>query len=77
MNTLLAILKVKDARRKVILASELYQRFPWRHLRPPPPYPFDILYFECAHRHGGDSISGEKVPQNVSKNKLVPKNAST
>ena len=37
MNTLLAILKVTDARRDVILAGGLYHRFPWRHLLPPPP----------------------------------------
>ena len=36
MNTLLAILKVEDARRDVILAGGLYHRFPWRHLPPPP-----------------------------------------
>ena len=36
MNTLLAILKVTDARRDVILAGGLYHRFPWRHLSPPP-----------------------------------------
>ena len=35
MNPLLAILKVTDARRDVILAGGLYQRFPWRHLPPP------------------------------------------
>ena len=37
MNTLLAILKVTDARRNVILAAGLYHRFPWRHPPPPPP----------------------------------------
>ena len=35
INTLLAILKVTDARRDVILAGGLYHRFPWRHLPPP------------------------------------------
>ena len=39
MNTLLAILKVTDAKRDVILAGELYHRFPWRHLPPNPPNP--------------------------------------
>ena len=39
MNTLLAILKVTDERRDVILAGGLYHRFPWRHLPPPPPHP--------------------------------------
>ena len=34
MNTLLAILKVTDARRDVVLAGGLYHRFPWRHLPP-------------------------------------------
>ena len=32
-----------------------------------------MLYFECAHRHGGDSIFAEKVSYNMSKNKLVRK----
>ena len=32
MNTLLAILKVTDARRDDTLAGGLYNRFPWRHL---------------------------------------------
>ena len=42
MNTLLAILKVTDARRDVILAGGLYHRFPWRYLTsPPPPPPLD------------------------------------
>ena len=35
MNTLLAILKVTDTRRDVILAGRLYHRFPWRHLPHP------------------------------------------
>ena len=34
MNTLLAILKVIDARRDVILAGELSHFFAWRHLAP-------------------------------------------
>ena len=34
MNTLLAILKVSDARHDVILAGGLYKRFPQRHLPP-------------------------------------------
>ena len=34
MNTLLAILKVTDARRDVILAGGLNHPFPWRHLTP-------------------------------------------
>ena len=33
MNSLLAILKVTDARRDVILAGELNHRFPWRQLQ--------------------------------------------
>ena len=36
MNTLLAILKVTDARRDVILAGGLNHRIPWRHLTPSP-----------------------------------------
>ena len=41
MNTLLAILKVSDARRDVILAGGLDHRFPWRHPPLPPP-PSDV-----------------------------------
>ena len=46
MNTLLAILKVTDARRDVILAGRLSHRFPWRHLPPPPGamvYQFELI----------------------------------
>ena len=46
MNTLLAILKVTDARRDVILAGMaggLNHRFPWRHLPPPPGHLFLML----------------------------------
>ena len=43
MNSLLAILKVTDARRDVILAGGLCHRFPWRHL---PPAGADRLTFE-------------------------------
>ena len=41
MNTLLAILKVTDARRDVILAGGLYYRLPWRDL-PPWPNPTNL-----------------------------------
>ena len=37
MNTLLASLKVADARPDAILAGGLYHRFPWRQIPPPPP----------------------------------------
>ena len=40
-------------------------------------FPFDILYFEYAHRPGGNSIFAGKSAVNVSKNKLVRKNAVT
>ena len=43
MDTLLAILKVTDARRDVILACGLYHRFPWRHLPPPLVLVFDVF----------------------------------
>ena len=46
MNTLLAILKVTDARRDVILGGGLYHRFPWRHL--PSPLPVAILMLFSA-----------------------------
>ena len=32
MNTLLAILKVTDVRRDIVMAGGLNNRFPWRHL---------------------------------------------
>ena len=46
MNTLLAILKVTDARRDVILAGGLYHRFPWRHL---PPFPGRALFIKSIY----------------------------
>ena len=45
MNTLLAILKVTDARRDVILAGGLYHRFPWRY----PPLRRAGNFFFTAH----------------------------
>ena len=42
MDTLLAILKVTDARREVILAGGLNHRFPKRHL--PSPRPPDVFF---------------------------------
>ena len=51
MNTLLAILKVLDARRDAILAGGLNHLFAWRNLPPPPPPPllhgriFFLLFF--------------------------------
>ena len=45
MNTLLAILKVTDARRDVILEDGLNHRFPWRHLTPPPVLPIQPIAF--------------------------------
>ena len=50
MNTLLAILKVTDARRDVILAGGLYHRFPWRHLPPLPPAR-DLYFCEYLITH--------------------------
>ena len=48
MNTLLAILKVTDARRDVILAGGPYHRFPWRHLPPLPPVALVFDVFETG-----------------------------
>ena len=45
MNTLLAILKVIDARRDVILAGGLNHLFAWRHLPPTPPARKDFFYY--------------------------------
>ena len=44
MDTLLAILKVTDTRRDVILAGGLYHRFPWRHLPPPLNSPLVLVF---------------------------------
>ena len=49
MNTLLAILKVTHARRDVILAGRLYNRFPWRHLPLPPPA-FAVTFSQAPHK---------------------------
>ena len=48
MNTLLAILKVTDARRDVILAGGLYHRFPWRDLPPLPPLNQSPYQWKCV-----------------------------
>ena len=56
MNTLLAILKVTDARRDVILAGGLYHRFPWRHLPPPPAL---IQHSACTLKATVRIITGE------------------
>ena len=58
MNTLLAILKVTDARRDVILAGGLNHRFRWRDTSPPlppppPPYPGMLACSRSSDR--GDS----------------------
>ena len=45
MNTLLAILKVIDARRDVILAGGLSHLFAWRHLPPLPHGRIVFLFF--------------------------------
>ena len=45
-NTLLAILKVIDARRDVILAGGLSHLFAWRYLPPPARKVFLILFFD-------------------------------
>ena len=52
MNTLLAILKVTDARRDVILAGGLNHRFRWRDTSPPP-YPGMLACSRSSDR--GDS----------------------
>ena len=57
MNTLLAILKVTDARRDVILAGGLYHRFPWRHLPPPPTWIWRKERRNVSFRYYGSIIS--------------------
>ena len=53
MSTLLAILKVTDARRDVILAGGLCHRFPWRHLPSPGHCPNLGMKRSCpCSRHG-------------------------
>ena len=49
MNTLLAILKVTDARLDVILAGGLYHRFPWGHHNPPPPLHGTFNFVNIMH----------------------------
>ena len=54
MNTLLAISKVTDARRDVILAGGLNHRLTWTP--PPPPLPapqlLNILFWNCTEQFG-------------------------
>ena len=68
MNTLLAILKVTDARRDVILAGGLYQGFPWRHLPRPLCEVFNIVstsrIFEVEKGKIGEIMDGA-VPANA------------
>ena len=52
MNALLAILKVTDARRDVILAGGLCHRFPWGHLPPPPGYLIVVNYVSRGQKLG-------------------------
>ena len=47
MNTLLAILKVTDARRDVILAGGLYTDFLGDILNPPPPPGLETQFQKC------------------------------
>ena len=56
MNTLLAILKVTDARRDVILAGGLYHRFPWRHL------PLPRWGTQKSIKRGGSSQKSNPLP---------------
>ena len=58
MNTLLAILKVTDARRDVILAGGLYHRFSWRNNPPPPPGQHRIsLSADSQHEDDGKRLN--------------------
>ena len=53
-NTLLAVLKVTDARRDVILTGGLNHQFPWRHLPPAPWLQLTcIIYMSDTHGEGG------------------------
>ena len=56
MNTLLAILKVTDARRDVILAGGLHHRFPWRHL------PLPRWGNQKSIKRGGSSQKSNPLP---------------
>ena len=57
-NTLLAVLKVTDARRDVILTGGLNHRFPWRHLSPAPWLQLTcIIYVSDTHGEGRGGYS--------------------
>ena len=56
MNTLLAILKVPDTRRDVILAGGLHHRFPWRHL------PLPRWGNQKSIKRGGSSQKSNPLP---------------
>ena len=57
MNTLLAILKVTDARRDVILAGGVYHRVRWRHLPP-------LLHYSLPF-HANDCVFSRNEQQKV------------
>ena len=50
MNTLLAILKVTDARHEVILIRGLNHRFPWRHLPPAPVQNMAMIHYQLLFK---------------------------
>ena len=59
INTLLAIVKVTDATRNVILAGGLNHWFPWRHLPPPPlSLTFDLKYIKWLGNGGENYPNG-------------------
>ena len=70
MNTLLAILKVTDTRRDVILAGGLYHRFPWRHLSPWSQY----TGRQTEHSDPSNDIASPAQPLRLTNDPMPPLN---
>ena len=67
INTLLAILKVTDARRDVILTGGLYHRFPWRHLPPLHKDKTNLMPMPLAHEKKSGNMKDivERISFNI------------
>ena len=70
MNTLLAILKVIDARRDVILAGGLNHLFAWRHL-PPPPLLHGRIFLWSGWKVAYGGVLRRSEVENIFENKCV------
>ena len=70
MNTLLAILKVTDTKRDVLLAGGLYHRFPFRHLSPW----FQYTGHQTEHSDPSNDIVSPAQPLRLTNDPMPPLN---